>query len=139
MKKKIFIIVSLLVILLVSSFLMFADSKGTWKTPIAIRGKFTWVESQATNPANVRWDYFVYEGGRLKVTTKAPGRYPGKFREKKSFYYFYEVDDCNPEDFKILTGEKFILPKSVWNFYVKCADCEVKVEPLKIIIKDMEK
>lgn len=142
MKKKIFIIVSLLVILLVSTFIFADGTTSKWRKPIPIRGKFMKVESHATNPVNVRWDYFVYENGRIRVITTAPGNYPGKYKEDENldFEYFYDVDNCNPEEFKIQKGETFYLPKSVWNFYVKCSDCEVKVEkPMTIIIKDMEK
>lgn len=127
MKRKIIIIVSLILLISMSVF-TFADGlKGKWTT-IPIRGKLTWVYSEATDPVRVRWDYYVLDDNGNMVV-KAPGAYPGAFKDS-TYYNFYV------EDYIIQTNEQFILPASVYNFYVNTSSERVKVEGKKIIITD---
>ena len=117
MKKRILIFAALILALLVSAS-VFADGiKSKW-TIIPIRGKMVCVSSEATKSVVVRWDYFVWENGKIKV--QAPGAYPGAFNDK-DFYQFYI------EEFPIQKEEDFVLPESVYNFYVRVSSDRVKI------------
>lgn len=124
MKKKILIVACFLLVLL-GSVLAFADGlKNKWSY-VPVRGKRMWVYSEAASPVVVRWDYYTLDDNG-KIVIKAPGEYPGA----------YEDDAFNGEDFPLLPNENFILPPSVWNFYVKVPSDRVKVEGFKITITD---
>ncbi|MFW5800194.1 MAG: hypothetical protein ACOCV8_05195 [Spirochaetota bacterium] len=127
MKKKILIIVSLILLFLASAFAIADGIKGTW-TIVPVRGKIMWVESQATQPIMIRWDYYTLDD-KGNMVVKAPGAYPGAF-DNKEFYDFYV------EEFPIQPEENFILPRSVYNFYVKAPSEQVNVDGLKITITD---
>lgn len=127
MKKKILIVASLVLLLLVSV-LAFGDGiKGKW-TIVPIRGKLTWVKSESTTPVVIRWDYYVLDDNG-KMVVKAPGAYPGAFKDS-DYYQFYV------EEFPIQYKEEFILPRSVYNLYVKASSDRVKVQGTTITITD---